>query len=130
MTTSGNVSAHSTGDAVDIAQVNGIPILGHQGPGTITEAVIKDLLQLQGTMQPDQMISLMELGEPTFALPDHYDHVHVGYTRFSDRQGRPAVRRAAQARPVAAPDQAPRRDRQSRGPGEALQVLPARREAR
>ena len=52
MTTSGNVSAHSTGDAVDIAMVNGIPIYGNQGRGTITEAVINDLLKLQGSMEP------------------------------------------------------------------------------
>src|SRR3954466_8316912 len=32
LTTSGNVSEHSSGNAVDIAAINGIPILGHQGP--------------------------------------------------------------------------------------------------
>jgi hypothetical protein len=80
LTASGNVSAHSYGSAVDIAAVNGIPIAGHQGPGTITEAVIKDLLQLQGTMRPAQIISLMDLGPPTFILPDHWNHIHVGYT--------------------------------------------------
>jgi hypothetical protein len=80
LTASGNVSAHSYGSAVDIAAVNGIPIAGHQGPGTITEAVIKDLLQLQGTMRPAQIISLMNLGPPTFVLPDHWNHIHVGYT--------------------------------------------------
>jgi Transglycosylase SLT domain/Peptidase family M23 len=80
LTASGNVSAHSYGSAVDIAAVNGIPIAGHQGPGTITEAVIKDLLQLQGAMRPAQIISLMDLGPPTFILPDHWNHIHVGYT--------------------------------------------------
>jgi len=80
LTASGNVSAHSYGSAVDIAAVNGIPITGHQGPGSITEAVIKDLLLLQGTMRPAQIISLMDLGPPTFTLPDHYNHIHVGYT--------------------------------------------------
>ena len=80
LTSSGNVSAHSYGSAVDIAAVNGIPITGHQGPGTITEAVIKDLLLLQGSMRPAQIISLMDLGPPTFILPDHYNHIHVGYT--------------------------------------------------
>jgi hypothetical protein len=80
LTSSGNVSAHSYGSAVDIAAVNDIPITGHQGPGTITEAVIKDLLLLQGTMRPVQIISLMNLGPPTFVLPDHYNHIHVGYT--------------------------------------------------
>ena len=32
-TSSGNVSEHSSGNAVDIAMINGIPILGHQEPG-------------------------------------------------------------------------------------------------
>jgi hypothetical protein len=30
-------------------------------------------------MEPHQIISLMTLGGPSFALPDHYDHIHVGY---------------------------------------------------
>ena len=37
LTASGNVSEHTTGTAVDIAAINGIPILGHQGEGSITE---------------------------------------------------------------------------------------------
>jgi murein DD-endopeptidase MepM/ murein hydrolase activator NlpD len=79
-TTSGNVSEHSTGDAVDIAEIDGVPVTGHQGPGTLTDALIKTVLQLQGTMHPHQVISLEDLpGETSFALPDHYDHVHIGY---------------------------------------------------
>jgi murein DD-endopeptidase MepM/ murein hydrolase activator NlpD len=80
LTTSGNVSEHSTGDAVDIAVINGVPVTGHQGPGTLTDELIRTVLQLQGTMHPHQVISLEDLpGETSFALPDHYDHVHVGY---------------------------------------------------
>ena len=31
-------------------------------------------------MHPHQVISLEDLpGETSFALPDHYDHVHIGY---------------------------------------------------
>ncbi len=82
---------------------------GHQGPGTLTDELIRDVLQLQGTMHPHQVISLEDLpGETSFALPDHYDHVHVGYHPLS-RALRPAVRLAAEAEPVEAPDQAPRR---------------------
>ena len=54
-------------------------MLGNQGPGSITEALISQVLELQGTMVPDQVISLMEMGGPTFAMSDHADHVHVGY---------------------------------------------------
>ena len=80
MTSSGYVSEHSTGDAVDIATINGVPVTGHQGPGTLTDDLIRTVLQLQGTMHPHQVISLEDLpGETSFALPDHYDHVHVGY---------------------------------------------------
>jgi len=86
-TTSGNISEHSTGDAMDIAVVDGIPIMGHQGPGSITEAVIKTLLQLQGTMEPHQIISLMSMGGPSFALADHYDHIHVGWQPSGDTSG-------------------------------------------
>jgi murein DD-endopeptidase MepM/ murein hydrolase activator NlpD len=78
-TSGGNVSEHSTGDAMDIAAINGIPILGNQGRGSITEAVVRSLLRLQGTMQPHQVITLMDLGGPSFAMSDHADHIHVGY---------------------------------------------------
>jgi hypothetical protein len=81
LTASGNVSEHSSGNAVDIAQINGQPVLGNQGPGTLSEALVKDLLQLQGTMAPHQIISLMDYfgADNTFAMGDHDDHVHVGY---------------------------------------------------
>jgi hypothetical protein len=80
LTTSGNVSEHSTGDAVDIPVINGVPVTGHQGPGTLTDELIRTVLELQGTMHPHQVISLEDLpGETSFPLPDHYDHVHVGY---------------------------------------------------
>ncbi len=81
LTTSGNVSEHSVGSAVDIAKVNGIPILDHQGEGSITDIAIQRLLTLQGTMKPHQIISLMTYPgtDNTLALPDHADHIHVGF---------------------------------------------------
>jgi Transglycosylase SLT domain len=78
-TSSGNVSHHSSGNAVDIAQINGVPILGHQEPGGITEQTVRRLMQLQGTMAPAQIISLFEIGGATFAMSDHADHIHVGF---------------------------------------------------
>jgi hypothetical protein len=76
---SGNVSEHSSGNAMDIAAVNGTAILGNQGKGTITETTIAKLLTLQGAMQPHQIISLMDMGGPTMVLADHNDHIHVGF---------------------------------------------------
>jgi hypothetical protein len=78
-TSSGNVSEHSSGNAVDIATVNGIPVLGHQDPGGITEQTVRRLMQLQGTMAPHQIISLFEIGGATLAMADHNDHIHVGF---------------------------------------------------
>ena len=79
LTASGNVSEHSSGNAVDIAKVNGVPILGHQDPGGITEVTVKRLMLLQGTMRPHQIISLLDYGGNTMQLADHDDHIHVGF---------------------------------------------------
>ena len=61
-TKSGNVSHHSSGNAVDISAINGTPIQGHQGKGSITETTVRKLMTLQGAMQPAQIISLMDMG--------------------------------------------------------------------
>ncbi len=80
-TPEGNVSEHSSGDAVDISEVNGIAIAGHQGPGSITDTTIRKLLTLQGAMKPHQIISLMSYpgADNTIAKADHYNHIHVGF---------------------------------------------------
>jgi murein DD-endopeptidase MepM/ murein hydrolase activator NlpD len=81
LTTEGNASEHSAGDAVDVSQINGIPIVGHQGPGSITDTTIRKLLTLQGSMKPHQIISLMSYpgSDNTLAKADHYNHIHVGF---------------------------------------------------
>ncbi len=79
-TSSGGTSEHSTGDAVDISAIDGVPVTGHQGPGTLTDALIKTELRLQGTMHPQQVVSLENLPGPTsFALPSHADNVDIGF---------------------------------------------------
>ena len=78
-TASGNISEHSSGNAVDIAKINGIPIIGHQQPGGPAEQTVRQLLRLQGTMRPHQIISLLQLGGPTVSMADHADHIHVGF---------------------------------------------------
>jgi soluble lytic murein transglycosylase-like protein len=81
ITVSGFVSEHYTGDAVDISAINGIPIAGHQGAGSITDVTIRTLLTLQGEFVPHQIISLMKYpGAPnTLAMPEHWNHIHVGF---------------------------------------------------
>jgi murein DD-endopeptidase MepM/ murein hydrolase activator NlpD len=81
LTASGNVSEHSFGSAVDIAKINGIPIQGHQGSGSIADLTIERLLTLQGATKPHQIISLMTYqgADNTYAMADHADHIHVGF---------------------------------------------------
>lgn len=75
----GVVSAHIYGHAVDVAAVGEISIAGHQQPGGITEAAVRSLLLLPAELQPQQVISLLGLGGPSFPLRDHGDHIHVGF---------------------------------------------------
>jgi murein DD-endopeptidase MepM/ murein hydrolase activator NlpD len=78
-TTSGNVSEHWSGNAVDISAINGVPIIGHQDKGGVTEQAVRRLMTLQGTMRPHQIISLLSLGANTMSMADHNDHIHVGF---------------------------------------------------
>jgi len=102
-TSSGNVSAHSSGNAVDIAKINGIPILGNQGPGSITDIAVRRLLTLQGTMKPAQIITLMKYDgtDNTLALGDHDDHIHLGYRPTFD----PSTKAGRMAEAVLKPSQ-------------------------
>ena len=75
----GVVSAHMFGQAVDIAAVGGASIAGNQQPGGLTESAVRSILLLPAELQPQQVISLLGLGGPSFPLADHGDHIHVGY---------------------------------------------------
>ncbi|MEP6978886.1 MAG: hypothetical protein ABI948_12615 [Thermoleophilia bacterium] len=75
----GVVSAHMYGHAVDFSAVGGTTIQGNQEPGGITEQAVRDVLLLPSELQPKQVISLLGLGGASFPLPNHADHIHVGY---------------------------------------------------
>ncbi len=79
--TTGVDEAGKTGESVDISAINGIPILGHQGPGSITDVTIRRLLTLQGSMAPDDIVSDMDYkGQSnTLALPDHKNRIQISY---------------------------------------------------
>jgi hypothetical protein len=76
---SGYVLAGHSGDAVAIVAINGVPIAGHQGAGSITDTTIRTLLTLQGQFVPAQIASLMHYpGAPTtLARADHGDYVEL-----------------------------------------------------
>jgi hypothetical protein len=75
-------NAVATGDSMEISAINGIPIEGHQGTGSITDLTIRRLLTLQGSMRPNQIISQMSYpGQTnTLALPDHSDRLQIAFT--------------------------------------------------
>jgi hypothetical protein len=79
LTKSGNVSLHAFGAAVDISAFGGVPVVGHQQPGGVTERALRDVMLLPAELRPTELISLFDLGGPSFAMADHADHVHVGY---------------------------------------------------
>ena len=78
-TKSGHVSLHAYGRAMDIVAVGGTPIIGNQQPGGVAEAALRNIMMMPAELRPDELISLFEIGGPSFAMADHADHIHVGY---------------------------------------------------
>ena len=75
----GVVSAHTYGQAVDIAALEGKSILGNQEPGGLTEMAVRNMLLLPAELRPNQLISLLGLGGPSFPMGNHDDHIHAGF---------------------------------------------------
>ena len=75
----GVISAHIYGRAADIAVLGGVSILGNSSPGGLTEHAVRDILLLPSEVMPQQVISLIGLGGPSFPLANHADHIHIGF---------------------------------------------------
>jgi Transglycosylase SLT domain/Peptidase family M23 len=75
-------AAGVTGASVDISKINGIPVSGHQGSGSVTDITIRRLLTLQGSMRPDEIITdIAYKGQTnTLALPDHANRIQIVFT--------------------------------------------------
>lgn len=80
---SGYVTAGHLGDGVAISHINGVPVAGHQGPGSITDTAIRTLLSLQGEFAPHQIVSLMQYpgAASTLARSDHSDYIEIDFLR-------------------------------------------------
>jgi hypothetical protein len=93
-------AAHSGGLAVDITAINNIPIAGHQGQGSVTDAAIRALLTLHGRFAPQRIVSLMKYPEAssTEALPTGWNHIHLEFLPLRAR----AAAHAAAVGPAAA----------------------------
>jgi membrane-bound lytic murein transglycosylase B len=70
-----------TGGSVDISAINGIPIAGHEGAGSIADSTIRTLLTLQGEYAPSQITSLMKYpaAANTLATRAHAEAVQIDF---------------------------------------------------
>lgn len=80
MTSSGNVSNHFYGRAVDIAAVNGVPCTDMSATSPCSE-VGRILASLPEGAKPTELIYGYDLdgSGPAFAMADHTDHIHAGF---------------------------------------------------
>ncbi len=79
-TTSGNVSNHYYGRAVDIAAIDGVPctVTTPEGPCGV---IAQTLALLPPGQRPDELIFCFDPDGPgpAFAAADHCDHIHAGF---------------------------------------------------
>jgi hypothetical protein len=82
-TAKGLVTAYPPAGTIDIAAINGVPIAGHQGAGTITDVTIRTLLTLQHGFTPKRIVSLMKYpgASSTVAQPDHSTFIQIELPR-------------------------------------------------
>jgi hypothetical protein len=97
-------AAHGGGLAVDITAINNIPIAGHQGPGSVTDAAIRALLTLHGRFAPHRIVSLMKYpaASSTEALPTAWNHIHLEFLPVRATAAHVAAAGPAAAAPLAA----------------------------
>ncbi len=76
-----NAPPESDAYAVSITAVNGIPVAGHEGQGSVTDATVRKLLMLQGISRPRQIVSLLSYpGAPVaLANPNAKTSIHVAF---------------------------------------------------
>jgi membrane-bound lytic murein transglycosylase B len=54
-----NVAAGTTEESISITAVDGVPVAGHEGPGTTADTMVRRLLMLQGLSRPRRIVSAM-----------------------------------------------------------------------
>ncbi|MFI5003788.1 MAG: lytic murein transglycosylase [Solirubrobacterales bacterium] len=96
-----NLAGGAAGDALDISAIDGTPIVGHEGPGSIADIAVHRLLRLQGTMKPAEIVSANSYPgtDNTLTLPGHRGLIHVdfGATPGAVPAGRARAARAVDA---------------------------------
>jgi murein DD-endopeptidase MepM/ murein hydrolase activator NlpD len=76
-----NAGAATTSESVTITAINGLPVAGHQGPGTVADTTVRKLLMLQGLSRPRRIASLMSYpGSPgAVTSPGASDAIEVAF---------------------------------------------------
>jgi Transglycosylase SLT domain/Peptidase family M23 len=76
----GNPSLRASG-SVRILAVNGTPIAGHQGPGSIADTTIRKLLMLQGLNRPRRIVSTTSIpgAGDVFVKPNAGGYIRVTF---------------------------------------------------
>jgi hypothetical protein len=105
----GYVTPGHVGDAVAIVAINGVPIAGHQGAGSITDTTIRTLLTLQGDFTPARIVSLMHYpgASSTLARADHGSYLEITFRPLPHAAVLKSPTTAAVAHPAGAGQTAP-----------------------
>jgi len=77
-----NASASSSSEAVSITAINGVPMAGHQGQGSIADTAVRKLLMLQGAARPQRIVSLTSYpgAAGVLASPSARDAIRVAFS--------------------------------------------------
>ncbi len=77
----GNAVGSTAADTLDISAIDGTPVEGHEGPGSIVDIAVHRLLRLQGTMKPQQIVSGLSYPgtDNTVTLPGHRGAIQVSF---------------------------------------------------
>jgi hypothetical protein len=78
--------------AVSISAVNGIPIAGHQGAGSIADTTVRKLLMLEGAARPREIVSLTSYPADAGAIsrPSGRSAIQVAFSPLSQNGARGA----------------------------------------
>ncbi|HTA33459.1 MAG TPA: lytic murein transglycosylase [Solirubrobacteraceae bacterium] len=92
-----NAPASASAAAVDITAVNGVPVAGHQGAGSIADTTVRKLLMLQGLARPKRIVSMMSYPGAAAAhtSPNASDAIHVSFGALGAGGARAAAQSTA-----------------------------------
>ncbi len=81
VTSSGAPSPAYRGDEAEISAINGTPVAGHQGTGTITDLTVRTLLNLPAGFVPSTILSLMHYpgAASTHASPAYWNRIALEF---------------------------------------------------